>query len=93
MTATANYLRSLFVVLVHNSRRLLVILTAWAGMAFIVSVSSPSGSSYGAGVEVGALFVLVVFGIIVTADFVRDVLRQAMPAMTVSLDPTKVKQP
>lgn len=78
MTATANYLRGLFVVLMLNSRRLLVILTAWATMALIVSVFSPSGSSYAAGVEVGAGVVLVIWGVIVTASFVQDVLRQTV---------------
>jgi hypothetical protein len=78
MTATANYLHSLFVVLVRNRRRLLVILTAWALMALIAWDFSPPIDSYVAGVEFGAMFVLVVFGVVVTAAFVRDVLRQAV---------------
>ena len=78
MTATANHIRSLFVVLVRNHRRLLVILTAWAVMALTVSVFSPSGGSYAAGVELGAVLVLSFWGGIVTMSFVRDVLRQAV---------------
>jgi hypothetical protein len=79
MTTIANYLRSLFVVLVHNSRRLLVILTAWAIIALIVWDYSPLAGSYAAGVEFGALFALLFFGGFVTTSFVRDVIRQTAP--------------
>ena len=78
MTAAANYLRRLFVVLVRNHRRLLVILTAWALMALIVWDFSPLAGSYAAGFELGAVFVLSFWGGVVTMSFVRDIIRQTV---------------
>jgi hypothetical protein len=78
VTATANYLRSLSVVLVRNRRRLLVILTAWALMALIAWDFSPPTGSYVAGFKAGCVFVFVIFGTVVTAGFVRDVIRQTV---------------
>jgi len=78
MTATVNYLRSLRVSLVLRRRSLIVLLLDWVLIALVAWVPSASTGDYYAGLKAGGLFVLVIFGIIATVQFVVRVVRHAV---------------
>jgi len=78
MSDFKHFLRSLRAALLHNRPSLIVILLSWAGIAFIAWAPMDITGNYWAGFKAGTVFVLVIFGIVITVGFIVRVIRKAV---------------